>query len=71
MKPVFTVMALGSCLAVAGHLATVEDSSVLGIFKGTTPCGQMIRPLHRVAGQADCALVESLPGPCYLEAHNL
>ncbi|NII27045.1 hypothetical protein HB364_18285 [Pseudoflavitalea sp. X16] len=27
-------------------------------FAGTTPCGQLIRPLHNIAPSTDCALVE-------------
>lgn len=27
------------------------------IFVGTTPCGQLIRPLHQIAAKTDCALV--------------
>jgi len=28
------------------------------VFAGTTPCGQLIRPLHNIAANKDCAIVE-------------
>jgi hypothetical protein len=28
------------------------------VFVGTTPCGQLIRPLHHIAANTDCAQVE-------------
>ena len=58
IHPVFTIMVLSAWLAIADRSRPSEDLSVLGVFRGTTPCGQMIRPLHSVAGEADCALVQ-------------
>lgn len=39
-------------------LTTAGSPAVMATFVGTTPCGQMIRPLFKVAEQTDCALVE-------------
>ncbi len=33
-------------------------SSPREVFAGTTPCGQLIRPLHNIAANKDCALVK-------------
>ena len=52
------IMALVASLAAGASGATLSDSSIYGIFTGTTPCGPMIRPLHNVSPQADCALLE-------------
>jgi hypothetical protein len=35
-----------------------KNTTVQLIFTGTTPCSQMIRPLHHVPVDADCALVQ-------------
>ena len=61
MKPLhsfFAVMTLSVCLATEDPLSTTKSASVQGVFTGTTPCGQMIRPLHKVTQEADCALVQ-------------
>jgi len=31
---------------------------VYGVFAGTTPCGNVIRPLHAIPLQSECALVQ-------------
>ena len=56
VQSVFTVMTLSACLAVGEREINSKDSSLL--FAGTTPCGQFIRPLHKVPEGADCALVQ-------------
>ena len=53
---VFTTMAFSACLVVGDREISSKDSSI--IFVGTTPCGQFIRPLHKVSEDADCALVQ-------------
>ncbi|RXK61669.1 hypothetical protein ESA94_01235 [Lacibacter luteus] len=61
MKPIqsaFTLMTLVACLSVGKLQRNLNDSSILGIFAGTTPCGQFIRPLHKVSAEADCAMVQ-------------
>ena len=58
LQSVFTIVTLSTCLAMEDSESTSMDSSVQGIFTGTTPCGQMIRPLHKVPEEADCALVQ-------------
>lgn len=58
IQSVFTIMTLCACLAVGDREINSKHSSVLGIFTGTTPCGQFIRPLHKVTQEADCALVQ-------------
>jgi len=51
-------MALSACLAIGDREITSKDLSVQAVFVGTTPCGQMIRPMHKVSQEADCALVK-------------
>ena len=55
---VFAIMTLSACLAVGDREINSGNSPVLGIFTGTTPCGQFIRPLHKVSREGDCALVQ-------------
>ena len=56
VQSVFTIMTLSACLAVGDREINSKDSSI--IFVGTTPCGQFIRPLHKVPEDTDCALVQ-------------
>lgn len=42
-------------LLAAGAPAPAPEQEV---FAGTTPCGQLIRPVHNISPGADCALVE-------------
>src|SRR5688500_4407690 len=35
-----------------------RDSSVMAVFAGTTPCSNIIRPLHNIKPEADCPLEE-------------
>ena len=58
IQPNRTVMALAVWLTIANSSTTTKDSSVLGIFAGSTLCGDIIRPLHKISLQADCELVE-------------
>lgn len=37
--------------------APIAGSPTKEVFAGTTPCGQLIRPLHNIAANKDCALV--------------
>ena len=53
-----TIMALAVWLTIANPSATSKDSSVLRIYAGSTLCGDIIRPLHKISLQADCELVE-------------
>ena len=57
IPPAFAIMALTSWLVIADPLANSKDSAV-GILVATTPCGKMIRPLHHIPQQIECALVE-------------
>ncbi len=38
--------------------ATDTAAPIKEVFAGTTPCGQLIRPLHKIAANKDCALVQ-------------
>jgi hypothetical protein len=58
IQPNRTIIALTMWLTIANPSATSKDSSVLGIFAGSTLCGDIIRPLHKISQQADCELVE-------------
>ncbi len=61
MKPlhsIFAFMALAACLAGDDPLIVPKAQSTQVVFVGTTPCGQIIRPMHKVSQQADCALVK-------------
>jgi hypothetical protein len=49
------IIAMLTCIATPNQVAT-KDSSVL--FAGTTPCNNIIRPLHKIAPEADCTLNE-------------
>jgi len=58
LQSVFTIMTFSACLAFGDREITSKDSPVQMVFVGTTPCGQMIRPMHKVSQEADCALVK-------------
>ena len=45
---------MSTCLTTQGPATTSRDSSV--VFVGTTPCSNMIRPLHKIPPESDCAL---------------
>jgi len=51
-------MALSTCSAIGDRETISGDSSLQMVFVGTTPCGQMIRPMHKVSQDADCALIK-------------
>ena len=58
IQSAFTIMTLSACLTVGDREINSGNSPVLGIFTGITPCGQFIRPLHKVSREGDCALVQ-------------
>ena len=58
LQSLFTIMTLPACLAIEDPAINSKTSSVQMVFVGTTPCGQMIRPIHKVSQGADCALVQ-------------
>ena len=58
LQPAFTIMTLSACLAIGDREIPSKNSPVQMVFVGTTPCGQMIRPMHKVSQDADCALVK-------------
>lgn len=58
LQSAFTIMTLSASLAIEDSPLAARDSPVLGVFAGTTPCSQMIRPIHKVSREADCALVQ-------------
>ncbi|SIN85075.1 hypothetical protein [Chitinophaga niabensis] len=39
-------------------LSMLGSPSPREVFAGTTPCGQLIRPLHNIPANKDCALVK-------------
>ena len=57
IPPAFAIMALTAWLVISEPSANSKDSAV-GILVATTPCGKMIRPLHNIPQQIECALVE-------------
>ena len=58
LQPVFAIMILSACLPGEDRDLNSKKSSAQIIFVGTTPCGQMIRPMHKVPQEGDCALVK-------------
>lgn len=58
LQPVFTIMTLSACLAFGDREISSKNLPAQMVFAGTTPCGQMIRPMHKVSPDADCALVK-------------
>jgi hypothetical protein len=61
MNPIqsaFTIMTVTALLATVNLPTIPKDSSVIKVFAGSTPCDDIIRPLHKISRQADCALVE-------------
>jgi hypothetical protein len=58
LQSFLTIMALSTCSAIGNREITSKDSPLQIVFIGTTPCGQMIRPIHKVSQDADCALVK-------------
>ena len=49
------ILAMAACTEAPGQ-ETGKDSSVL--YVGTTPCNNIIKPLHKINSEADCAAVE-------------
>ena len=58
LQPAFAFMILSACLPGEDRDINSMKPSPQIIFVGTTPCGQMIRPIHKVSQEADCALVK-------------
>ena len=58
LQSFFTILALSTCSAIGDHEIIYKDSPLPIVYAGTTPCGQMIRPMHKVSQEADCALVK-------------
>jgi hypothetical protein len=56
--PAFAIMTLTGWLVITDSMEYPKISSETEILVGTTPCGKMIRPLHKIPLQIDCALVE-------------
>jgi hypothetical protein len=53
-----TILTLVTCLAKGNPAINSEHGLAATIFTGTTPCSQMIRPLHHIPVEADCALIK-------------
>lgn len=51
---VHTVIAMITTFASPHCSTTARDSSVLGVYVGTTPCSGIIRPLHKISKEPDC-----------------
>src|SRR5215510_11198628 len=45
-----------SCNAAGDQPNPFKDSAI--VFKGTTPCGNVIRPIHNIKPEPDCQLQE-------------
>lgn len=50
------MMVMASWLTPTNHPPSIKDSSVL--FAGTTPCNNIIRPLHNINPEANCPINE-------------
>jgi hypothetical protein len=57
LAPFVCIMAITACF-VTPDQGTTKDSSV--VFAGTTPCNNIIRPLHKITPEADCPIKECL-----------
>src|SRR5687767_9164885 len=55
-KYFLTIMVLSTL--VLSTSSTSREPSVMSVFAGTTPCGRIIRPLHKIRRDVDCAMVE-------------
>jgi hypothetical protein len=49
-------LSLSACVNTPNPSTTGKDSAIL--FVGTTPCGNIIRPLHKINPEPDCDLKE-------------
>lgn len=56
--PAFAIMTLTGWLVITDNIESSKASTETEILVATTPCGKMIRPLHKIPAQIDCALVE-------------
>lgn len=56
LAPIAFFFIMVACLAEPKQPQAVKDSAVL--FSGTTPCSNIIRPLHKIPEEADCMLNE-------------
>jgi hypothetical protein len=50
------IILVSSCDTSSRQPPVIENSFVL--FAGTTPCSNIIRPIHKIAAEPDCALKE-------------
>jgi hypothetical protein len=50
------VISMVTCFAKPKQVSGNKDSATL--FVGTTPCGNMIRPLHKIKPEPDCAFAD-------------
>ena len=50
------LIAMFGCNSGPGRSNSAKDSSM--VFAGTTPCGNVIRPLHKINPEPDCPLEE-------------
>jgi len=39
-------------------VSETDESSVVGIFVASTPCGEIARPLHQIPAEADCERIQ-------------
>lgn len=53
-----SIMLMSTCFIKPKYSTTGKESVVLAIFAGTTPCSNVIRPLHKIPGESDCELLE-------------
>jgi hypothetical protein len=49
-----------TCLVIPECTVTTKDPVVFAIFAGTTPCSNVIRPLHKIREEPDCNMAECL-----------
>lgn len=54
--PFIYLLSLSACVATPTPSIITKDSAI--VFVGTTPCGNIIRPLHKIKPEPDCALKE-------------
>jgi hypothetical protein len=52
------VIVLAVLLAATNRSIVHKDSAVVEVFAATTPCGDIIKPLHQISQQSNCDLVE-------------
>jgi hypothetical protein len=55
---VFPIISMAACLAIPNCSAPGKNPDIFAVFAGTTPCNNMVRPIHQIPGEPDCEMVK-------------